>query len=548
MCAVVALLGVPTAAHGAVGRDPDDRPRSSSTRTLADDSGSTRTARTVDRIGGTDRYATAVAASRAAFPASDPAGTDTVYLASGAQYADALSAGPTAVARGAGLLLTRADRLPDVVAAELRRLAPDRVVVVGGTGAVHDKVLDQVRALGSQVSRLAGTDRYATSEALAREGFPDGARTAWVTTGQGYADALAAGPVAATEGGPVVLVDGRSPVLPSSTRQLLTDLGVTGIRIAGGTASVSSGIEQGLRTLVGDAAVVRAAGADRYATAIEVNHLAFASLSPGDSYVASGAGFADGLSVGVLAGRAKRPVYLSIPYCTNGSVRSELARASTTRLRLVGGPGAVRGLVGALEPCRSLTRPDSLWALPNKQRRLDPVSYAPKGLVRPDVATVNGHALRPEAAQALESMLSAARTEGAGRMALLSGYRSYATQVVVRRQEVALKGEVAADRTVAPPGFSEHQLGLGVDLTPLGDAACEDYRCIGSTPQGRWLAANATRFGFVLRYESGRTSTTGYSPEPWHFRYVGTALARDYAAGGFHTLEDYFGLAPAPSY
>ena len=544
---MVALLGVPTAADAATRADPDGRTGSVSSPGAAVEAAAAGAPAT-DRLGGADRYATAVAASRAAFPTADPAGLTTVYLASGAQYADALAAGPTAVGRRGGLLLTQSDRLTAATATELRRLAPDRVVLVGGTGAVGDRVLAEVRALGLPASRIGGTDRYATSAALAREGFPSGARTAWLATGQGYADALAAGPAAAAAGGPVVLVDGRAGGLSPSTRQLLTELGVTTVRIAGGTGAVSSGIESGLRTLLGSTSVTRSSGRDRYTTTIAVNQRAFPSLARGDAYVAAGNGFADALAVGVLAGRSKRPLYLSIPYCANGSVRSELGRSVITRIRLVGGPGAIRGYVASLQPCRSLTLADSLWVVANKQRRLDPRGYVPSGLVLPDVTTINGHKLRRDAAAALATMLDAARSEGAGRIALLSGYRSYSYQVTIYNQAVASGGVAQADKFVARPGHSEHQTGLGLDLSPVGDPSCNDYRCIGSTPQGRWLAANAPRFGFVLRYESGRTGTTGYSPEPWHFRYVGAAMSRDYKAGGFHTLEDYFDLPDAPRY
>lgn len=549
-CAVVALLGVPTAADAAADDGSSGRAIAASTRQPAASPEDLALANTptADRLGGADRYATAVAASKAAFPTANTAGLTTVYLASGAEYADALAAGPTAVARGGGLLLTQAGRLTAATGTELRRLSPDRVVVVGGSGAVAGRVLDEVRALGLPVSRIGGTDRYATSAALAREGFPSGARTAWVATGQGYADALAAGPAAATAGGPVILVDGRSRSLPTGARQLLTELGVTTVRIAGGTGAVSSGIESSLKSLVGSTSVTRSAGTDRYTTAVAINNRAFPSLARGDAYVAAGDGFADALSVGVLAGRTKRPLYLSIPYCANGSVRSELGRAAITRIRLVGGPGAIRGYVASLQPCRSLTLADSLWVVPNKQRRLKPASYTPSGLVQPDVATINGHKLRQDAAAALETMIDAARSEGAGRITLLSGYRSYSYQVSIYNDAVASGGVAQADKFVARPGHSEHQLGLGLDLSPVGDPGCNDYRCIGNTPQGRWLAANAPRFGFVLRYESGRTTTTGYSPEPWHFRYVGAAMSRDYKAGGFHTLEDYFGLPAAPRY
>lgn len=555
-CAVVALLGV-SAAGTAAGAEPDVRARALATRFDPDatDHGTDRSAeraaaaaRTTDRLGGTDRYATAVAASRAAFPTADPAGLDTVYLASGVQYADALAAGPTAVARGGALLLTQPDKLTPTTATELRRLSPARVVVVGGTGAVGARVLDEVSALGLPVGRLGGSDRYATSAALAREGFPSGARTVWVATGQGYADALAAGPAASAAGGPVVLVDGRSATLPTATRQLLAELGVTTAQLAGGTGALSSGIESGLEALVGATAVTRSAGADRYATAVAVNSRAFPALAAGDAYVAAGNGFADALAVGVLAGRTKRPLYLSTPYCANEPVRTQLGRAAITRVRLVGGPGAIRGLVGALEPCRSTSAASSPWVVVNKQRPLQPLRHVPSPLTSPALSNINGQLLRSDAAAALAELAAGSRSAGAGGIAMLSGYRSFSHQSSLYAAKVASSGVTEADRWVARPGYSEHQTGLGTDVAPVGASGCSSYTCIGNTPQGRWIAANAWRYGFIVRYESGQTATTGYSPEPWHLRYVGTALARDYTADGFHSLEDYFDLPAAPRY
>ena len=131
---------------------------------------------------------------------------------------------------------------------------------------------------------------------------------------------------------------------------------------------------------------------------------------------------------------------------------------------------------------------------------------------------------------------------------MLSGYRSYGYQVTVYNNKLASSGRAEADRWVARPGYSEHQTGLGTDISPVGASNCGSYTCIGSTPQGRWIASNAWRYGFVVRYEKGQTDVTGYNPEPWHLRYVGTALARDYHEGGWHSLEAYFGLPAAPTY
>lgn len=505
-----------------------------------------------DRISGADRYATSAALTRKAFPTAGSA--ETVYLVSGEVPYDALSAGPAAVASGAAMLLTAPDRLPAVTATELQRLAPDRVVVVGGTGAVGGEVLSAARAIAPSVTRIAGADRYATSAALARAAFgATGASTAYVATGRGFADALAAGPAAGAGRSPVVLVDGRATRLSASTRSLLRELGVGTATIVGGTGVVSAAVESDLRELLGTSvlatsSVSRAAGADRYATAVAVNRLAFPDLTAGDAYVATGLGFADALSVSVLAGRAKRPLYLSIPYCASASLRSEMTRTAATRVRLVGGHGAIRGLVGRLEPCRSIAAASSPWVVVNKKRPLSPLKYAPSPLVKPSIPNINGQSLRSDAAAALARLADGVEHAGAGRIAMLSGYRSYSYQSTVYANKVASAGRAEADRWVARPGYSEHQTGLGTDVSPVGASNCGSYTCIGSTPQGRWIAANAWRYGFVVRYEKGQTEVTGYNPEPWHLRYVGTALARDYRDGGWHSLEAYFGLPAAPRY
>jgi zinc D-Ala-D-Ala carboxypeptidase len=184
----------------------------------------------------------------------------------------------------------------------------------------------------------------------------------------------------------------------------------------------------------------------------------------------------------------------------------------------------------------------------NKRNPLRPTSYVPSGLVVPSVTYPNGERLRSDAAAALARMFAAARSEGAGRMSIASGYRSYTTQSSVYWNRVGTSGRAYADTWIARPGHSEHQSGLGLDIAPVGNASCSRHNCIGSTPQGAWLRGNAWRFGFVLRYESGSTAVTGYNGEPWHFRYVGTALSTGYRNGGWHSLEQFLDEPAAPTY
>ena len=80
------------------------------------------------------------------------------------------------------------------------------------------------------------------------------------------------------------------------------------------------------------------------------------------------------------------------------------------------------------------------------------------------------------------------------------------------------------------------------------DAGCGGLDGFGATRQSEWVAAHAWEYGFIVRYEQVGTPVTGYAPEPWHLRYVGTELAAAYHEGGFHTLEEFFGLPAAPDY
>ena len=97
------------------------------------------------------------------------------------------------------------------------------------------------------------------------------------------------------------------------------------------------------------------------------------------------------------------------------------------------------------------------------------------------------------------------------------------------------------------PGFSEHQSGLAGDVVACA-GGCGTLDDLAATAQGQWIVAHSWEYGWVTRYEDGYSPITGYSPEPWHLRYIGPELARAYHDGGWHTLEEFFGLPAAPTY
>ena len=198
----------------------------------------------------------------------------------------------------------------------------------------------------------------------------------------------------------------------------------------------------------------------------------------------------------------------------------------------------------------SISDPDSVWVVVNKQRPLSPETYTPDDLVFPDVRLrVPGNEsmqLRAEPAAALERMFSAAEKEGISLM-LSSGYRSYAYQQNLYGSYVASEGQASADTFSARPAHSEHQTGLVADIRPT-NGTCELEECFGDMAEGKWLAANAAEYGFILRYSRTNRNEAGYTYEPWHFRYVGKELAQEYMRTNATSLESFFGLPPAPNY
>ena len=178
---------------------------------------------------------------------------------------------------------------------------------------------------------------------------------------------------------------------------------------------------------------------------------------------------------------------------------------------------------------RVLAEPPELTVLVDKEHALEP-DYVPPDLVALEgyPITVNrpGHKLSRRIMPDLLAMIEAARADGLELM-VSSAYRSYDYQAGVYRRHVDQLGAEEADRVSARPGHSQHQLGTTIDFGSISDG-------YGETANGRWMAANAWRFGFSLSYLGGQQHATGYDYEPWHFRYVGrigTGLEREFFGG-----------------
>ena len=292
---------------------------------------------TPTRLAGSDRYATAAAISRASFAP----GVDVAYVASGASFADALAAGPAAGLGGGPVLLTAPGQLPDATATELARLRPDQIYVVGGSAAVSSSVARALEAYSTRpVQRLAGGDRYATAAAVSKESFAAGVPAAFVASGVGFADALAGGPAAVAQGGPMLLV--KPDAIPASTAAELSRLRPDRIYLLGGSGAVSSSVASALRSY-SSSPIVRLSGADRYATATAVSRQFFDA--PPTTYLATGTTFPDALAAVSAAGRARSPLLLVQPTAVPAAVRDELRRLWPPRTVILGGSGAVSNAV-----------------------------------------------------------------------------------------------------------------------------------------------------------------------------------------------------------
>ena len=289
----------------------------------------------VFRYAGANRFATAAAVVADDFPvASD---VSVVFVAVGSNFPDALAGAAVAGKLGAPLLLlVNAASIPAETAAELTRLSPDTIVVLGGTAVISEGVEDLLGGYASTVIRLAGANRYATAVEISQYGFPGGATEVIVATGTGFADALAGGPAAVALGGPVLLTDPNS--LPQEVADEITRLAPTRIVVVGGTSAVSATVFSQLQALVAN--TVRISGSNRYATAVALSVDAFDTGSQ-RVYVATGLNFPDALAGAAAAGWWQAPILLVPGTSIPADVSAEITRLGASKVIIVGGTSAV---------------------------------------------------------------------------------------------------------------------------------------------------------------------------------------------------------------
>jgi putative cell wall-binding protein len=312
----------------------------------------------------------------------ETATTPLAIVATDDDFADALAASAAASSRGAPVLLTGRDTLTATTDAALRRARPEEIVVVGGPSAVSDAVVARLAVIApGRVARLAGQDRFDTAARLAERLFPAHVSTIYVASGQAFADAMAAGPVAGRAGAPILLVTPGG--LPTTTADALRRMQPDEIRILGGPAAVGADVAAELGRLA--PLVTRLGGQDRFETAVELSKMSYPKGAK-IAYLATGRDYPDALVGGPLAAADDAPLLLVEPSCVPPAVSDELLRLGRPRVVLLGSDGVLSERLALGAVCASaLPTPSPPTTLPPPPpppppRTLPPVTA--RGLAR----------------------------------------------------------------------------------------------------------------------------------------------------------------------
>lgn len=282
----------------------------------------------VDRISGETRYQTAVEVSKKGWTSSN-----TVIIAAGNQFPDALTGTPLAYSLNAPILLTQNHSLPTETKIEITRLKAKSVIILGGTSVVSEGVTTQLKNMGLSIERISGSDRYETSVNIAKRlsGQTD---TAVIVYGKNFPDSLAIAAHAAQKGYPILLTQTDS--LPLETKKVLTKYKNT--IVIGGTGVISDKIMGELPN------AKRYSGQNRYDTVSKVVDGLGVTFGE-DIYVATGQSFADALTGSVLAAKKNSSLVLVQKDSVPSPVQSVLNSVSSSNVSIIGGMSAVSSKV-----------------------------------------------------------------------------------------------------------------------------------------------------------------------------------------------------------
>nr|WP_314505314.1 cell wall-binding repeat-containing protein [uncultured Peptostreptococcus sp.] len=280
------------------------------------------------RIDGRDRIETAINISKKNYDKAK-----SVIVVRHDLFPDSMTASVLAKLKDAPILLNPTAKLDSRVGDEIKRLGAQEVIIVGGQDSVSERVREDLKAYDADknVERIAGTDRYGTSEMVAKRvvGITGKKNTGVVASGQVFPDALSVGTFASRDGYPILLV--KKDSVPSQIQNAIKDLDINKTYIAGGLNTISKSTEAKLPNVV-----ERMAGSTRYETSVAIAKSKFGASK--EAYIASGEEFADALVISPISGKFNRPTLLvSRNKNINSPVKTYIRNAGFTSVTAIGG-------------------------------------------------------------------------------------------------------------------------------------------------------------------------------------------------------------------
>lgn len=483
----------------------------------------------VSRIYGADRYKTAFAAADALKKELGVYRFKNIVVASGTDFADALSGSYLASAKSAPTLLVCSNsaiqnEVKDYIKTNL--VSNGTVYILGGEVAVPASMEEGLE--GFNVVRLGGANRYETNLLILKEAGV-GQTDILVCTGTNFADSLSASSTKL----PILLVRHS---LKESQKEFLASTSGTKY-IIGGENAIPEKLENELKAY---GEVKRIGGATRFETSVMVAEEFFAN--PTSAVLAYSANFPDGLSAGPLAAELNAPLILTD---SKNTLAADYARRHGIRSGFVAGgkilisDKAVRNIF-EMDVSLLINGSGIPWnlVLTNAKNPIDED-------FSPSLKTIQtNHKVDSRIHSDLSKMLADARYFGYSPI-ICSSYRKTEDQQKLYLSKVAdflesglslAEAEEEAAKIVAIPGTSEHHLGLAVDIVSLNNQVLDENQ--KNTPEQKWLMANSWKYGFILRYPESKSGITGIIFEPWHYRYVGKDAAKVIHEKGI-TLEEY---------
>ena len=280
------------------------------------------------RVDGGDRVETGIKISQKYYDKAK-----TVIVVRHDLFPDSMTASVLAKLKDAPILLNPTNKLDPRVGAEIKRLGAEEVIIVGGPDSISEKVRVDLKAYDKDkdVERIAGVDRYGTSEMVARRvtGITGKKNTGVIASGQVFPDALSVGTFASRDGYPILLV--KKNLVPDQVVRAIKDLDIKKTYIAGGTNTISKSTEAKLPGVL-----ERMAGKDRYETSVAIAKSKFKDSK--EAFIASGEEFADALVISPVSGKYNRPTLLaSRNKKTNAVVKKYIEESYLTSITAIGG-------------------------------------------------------------------------------------------------------------------------------------------------------------------------------------------------------------------